>query len=102
MRFWILAFYILGYLSSFGADPSIGGKTISLIKVEISGPLTVGESYIKQNLQVQEGGSYQSSSIDKSIRNLMETGSVKDVKVYLDPSVSNDNEVALVFKVFTK
>ena len=62
------------------------------IKIEISGPPTVGNSYVKQNLQVQEGGVYGTTAIDKSIRNLMETGSIKDVKVFIDPSISSDDE----------
>jgi outer membrane protein insertion porin family len=78
------------------------GKTISSIKIEISGPPTVGESYVKQNLQIQEGDDYKTSSIDKSIRNLMETGSIRDVKVFKDPVASKNNDVALVFKVVTK
>ena len=84
------------------ADTSSGGKTISTIKIEISGPPTVGESYVKQNLQIQEGDHYKTSSIDKSIRNLMETGSISDVKVFKDPVASKNDDVALVFKVVTK
>jgi outer membrane protein insertion porin family len=84
------------------ADSYSGGKTISTIKIEISGPPTVGESYVKQNLQVQEGDLYKTSSIDKSIRNLMETGSIRDVKVFKDPVSSKNDDVALVFKVVTK
>jgi outer membrane protein insertion porin family len=84
------------------ADSYSGGKTISTIKIEISGPPTVGESYVKQNLQVQEGDLYKTSSIDKSIRNLMETGSIRDVKVFKDPVSSKNDDVALVFKVLTK
>ncbi len=84
------------------ADSYSGGKTISTIQIEISGPPTVGESYVKQNLQVQEGDRYKTSSIDKSIRNLMETGSIRDVKVFKDPVSSKNDVVALVFKVVTK
>jgi len=84
------------------ADTSSGGKTISTIKIEISGPPTLGESYVKQNLQIQEGDHYKTSSIDKSIRNLMETGSISDVKVFKDPVASKNDDVALVFKVVTK
>ena len=84
------------------ADTSSGSKTISTIKIEISGPPTVGESYVKQNLQIQEGDHYKTSSIDKSIRNLMETGSISDVKVFKDPVTSKNDDVALVFKVITK
>jgi outer membrane protein insertion porin family len=53
-------------------------------------------------LQVQEGDLYKTSSIDKSIRNLMETGSIRDVKVFKDPVSSKNDDVALVFKVVTK
>ena len=84
------------------ADSYSGGKTISTIQIEISGPPTVGESYVKQNLQVQEGDLYKTSSIDKSIRNLMETGSIRDVKVFKDSVSSKNDDVALVFKVVTK
>ena len=78
------------------------GQIISSIVVEISGPPTVGKSYIKQNLQVEEGGIYSTPSIDKSIRNLMETGSVKDVKVFIDPEKSKADGLEVVFKVVTK
>ena len=63
---------------------------------------TVSESFIRQNLQVEEGAIFRESSIDKSIRNLMDSGTIQDVKVYLDPDLENDEKVALVFKVKTR
>ena len=78
------------------------GKTIASIDIEIEGPDTIGKSFILQNLQIETGISYKSNAIDKSIRNLMATGAIDDVKVYLDPDKSNENEVSLVFKVRTK
>ena len=62
----------------------------------------MGTSYIKQNLQVEEKGIYRTSSIDKSIHNLIETGSIKDVKVFIDSEKSNNDGLALIFKVVTK
>ena len=78
------------------------GKTIASIDIEIEGPDTIGKSFILQNLQIETGISYKSNAIDKSIRNLMATGAIDDVKVYLDSDKSNENEVSLVFKVRTK
>ncbi len=78
------------------------GKSIGSIEIEVEGPPTISQSFVRQNLQVEEGMAYDSPSIDKSIRNLMETGSIRDVRVFLDPSKENDNEVGLVFKVITK
>ena len=78
------------------------GKTISSISIQLEGPDTIGESFILQNLQIETGIPYKSSAIDKSIVNLMETGAIDDVKVFLDPDLSNGSEVALVFKVRTK
>lgn len=78
------------------------GKKISSISVEIEGPDTIGKSFILQNLQIETGIPYKSNAIDKSIRNLMATGAIDDVKVFLDPSDSSESEVSLVFKVRTK
>ena len=100
-RFVLSIFLILGFITAQAQD-SYDGKIISSIKVEISGPPTVGNSYIKQNLQVEEGGTYGSVAIDKSIRNLMETESIKDVKVFVDSENSDQEGIALVFKVVAK
>ena len=78
------------------------GKTISSISIELEGPDTIGKSFILQNLQIETGIPYKSNAIDKSITNLMATGAIDDVKVYLDPEISTEQEVALVFKVYTK
>ena len=78
------------------------GKTISSISVQLEGPDTIGKSFILQNLQIESGIPYKSNAIDKSITNLMETGAIDDVKVFLDPDLTTDSEVALVFKVRTK
>jgi len=94
-------FFCLGAIS-LNAFPSAEGKTISSIEIIIDWPLTVGKSYILQNLQIEEGIPYTSSAIDKSIRNLIDTGSIRDVKVFLDPQAVNNNQISLVFKVFTK
>ena len=102
MRLFTSLLCFLVCVATLIADSSSGVKTISSIKIEISGPPTLGESYVKQNLQVQEGDRYKTSSIDKSIRNLMETGSIRDVKVFKDPVSSKNDDVALVFKVVTK
>ncbi|MDG0964931.1 MAG: outer membrane protein assembly factor BamA [Opitutales bacterium] len=78
------------------------GKTISSIIIELEGPETIGKSFILQNLQIETGIPYKSSAIDKSIANLMGTGAIDDVKVFLDPENSSENKVSLVFRVFTK
>jgi len=99
--FLLLCLSILAFGYSF-ANTSFEGKKISLIEIEILGPPTVGKSYIKQNLQVEEQGIYDTPSIDKSIQNLMDSGSIKDVKVFVDPRTSTEDKLALVFKVTTK
>ena len=78
------------------------GKEISSISIQLDGPKTIGESFILQNLQIETGIPYKSSAIDKSITNLMSTGAVEDVKVFLDPEKSSESKVAVVFKIFTK
>ncbi len=78
------------------------GKTISSIEIELNGPDTIGKSFILQNLQIETGIPYKSNAIDKSITNLMATGAIDDVKVFFNPDKSTQNEVALVFKIFTK
>ena len=78
------------------------GKEISSISIQLEGPKTIGESFILQNLQIETGIPYKSSAIDKSITNLMSTGAVEDVKVFLDPEKSSESKVAVVFKIFTK
>jgi outer membrane protein insertion porin family len=83
------------FFSQFGL---LGEEIISSIKIQILGAPTVSESFVKQNLQVQENAIYQPTLIDKSIQNLMETGSFKDVKVY---RLNNKKtEVSLLFKVY--
>ena len=78
------------------------GKTISSISIELDGPDTIGKSFILQNLQIETGIPYKSNAIDKSITNLMATGAIDDVKVFLDPDKTSGSDVALVFKVVTK
>tara|TARA_B100002019_G_scaffold245079_1_gene222323 strand:- start:3713 stop:6106 length:2394 start_codon:yes stop_codon:yes gene_type:complete len=102
LNFIILLSTLFVGLLQINAQNSYEGKVISSIEVEISGPPTVGTSYIKQNLQVEERGIYRTSSIDKSIHNLIETGSIKDVKVFIDSEKSNNDGLALIFKVVTK
>ena len=65
------------------------GKTISSISIELEGPDTIGKSFILQNLQIETGIPYKSNAIDKSITNLMGTGAIDDVKVFLDPKNSS-------------
>ena len=77
-------------------------RNISSISVEIEGPTTIGKSFILQNLQIETGIPYVPSAIDKSIRNLMGTGAIDDVKVFIDPDQSSQTTVALVFRVRTK
>ena len=90
----------LAFLWSQVTSPD--GKTISAIKIELDGPKTLGKSFILQNLQIETGIPYIGSAIDKSIRNLMATGAIDDVKVFIDPENSNEDSIALVFKVRTK
>ena len=81
---------------------SAGARMISSIAIEIDGPQTVGKSYIRQNLQVETGMPYEALAIDKSIRNLMDTGTINDVKVYINPKESDEGSVSLVFQIRTK
>ena len=78
------------------------GKKITSIEITLEGPNTLGKSFLLQNLQVEEGMVYDPTSIDKSIRNLIATGSVDDVKVFYDPDKSSEKGVALIFKVRAK
>ena len=99
--FYYVLFLFSGIIilwSQVGPD----GKTISSIAIELNGPDTIGKSFILQNLQIETGIPYKSNAIDKSITNLMATGAIDDVKVFFDPDNSTQNEVALVFKIFTK
>ena len=61
------------FVFQFISHSVLGDEIISSIKVEIHGAPTVGESFIRQNLQVQEKSIYEPRLIDKSIHNLMET-----------------------------
>ena len=78
------------------------GKNISSISIELDGPDTIGKSFILQNLQIETGIPYKPNAIDKSITNLMATGAIEDVKVFLDPNKSFGSDLALVIKVVTK
>ena len=101
-NFIILLSILFVGLFQINAQNSYEGKVISSIDVEISGPPTVGKSYIRQNLQVEVKSIYRTTSIDKSIRNLIDTGSIKDVKVFIDSEKSNNDGLAVIFKVVTK
>ena len=95
------SFFLFG-LALLWAQVSPDGKKIREIEVKLVGPKTLSESFILQNLQVEKGILYDASSIDKSIRNLISTGSVDDVRVFLDSDKSDENNVVLIFKVWTK
>jgi outer membrane protein insertion porin family len=99
--FFPFLFFLFG-LALLWAQVSPDGKKISGIEIQLVGPKTLGESFILQNLQVEQGIPYDATSIDKSIRNLISTGSVEDVRVYLDSDKSDEDEVSLIFKVWTK
>jgi outer membrane protein insertion porin family len=88
----------------YGETPSqYEDKLINSIRIEVLNPKLVGSSYIKQNLQVQEGGIYKTSSINKSIRNLIETGVIKDVRVFVpDTGIGDSKSLDLVFRVTPK
>jgi outer membrane protein insertion porin family len=99
----VLVFFIAmgcGTFSLAQVDPA--GKNISEIKITINGPRTIGESFVRENLQVEVGAEYHSTAIDKSIRNLMATGTVDDVRVFLDTVQPDPSSIALVFRVTTK
>jgi outer membrane protein insertion porin family len=102
MKLLLYIFVLFAGMFCLHAQGSYEGKSISKIDVNIFGPPTVGKSYIKQNLQVEEDGIYKSVSIDKSIRNLMDTGTIKDVKVFIDPERTDKDGLCVIFKVTTK
>ena len=102
MKLLLFIFVLFAGMLGLHGQGSYEGRSISKIDVNIFGPPTVGKSYIKQNLQVEEGGIYKSVSIDKSIRNLMDTGTIKDVKVFIDPERTDKDGLCVIFKVTTK
>ena len=95
------AFFFFG-LALLLAQVSPEGKKIKEIEIQLVGAKTLSESFILQNLQVEKDIIYDAASIDKSIRNLISTGSVEDVRVFLNTDKSDENNVALIFKVWTK
>lgn len=99
--FFPLSFFLLG-LVALWSQVLPEGKKIAEIEIQIIGSKTLGESFILQNLQIEKGIPYEATAIDKSIRNLISTGSVEDVRVFLNPDKSDDEEVAIIFKVWTK
>ena len=100
-RFFPYIFFLLG-LVILWAQVSPEGKRITDIEIQLIGPKTLGESFILQNLQIEKGNTFEATAIDKSIRNLISTGSVEDVRVFLNAKKSDADEVALTFKVWTK
>ena len=100
-KFFPYIFFLLG-LVILWAQVSPEGKRITDIEIQLIGPKTLGESFILQNLQIEKGITYEATAIDKSIRNLISTGSVEDVRVFLNSEKSDADEVALTFKVWTK
>ena len=99
--FFPFSFFLLG-LVALWSQVLPEGKKIAEIEIQIIGSKTLGESFILQNLQIEKGIPYEATAIDKSIRNLISTGSVEDVRVFLNPYKSDDEEVAIIFKVWTK
>ena len=105
MKFFKHTLFLIGAFLSFTlvfSQSPTGTQVITSIAIEINGPQTVGKSYIRQNLQVETGMPYESRTIDKSIRNLMDTGTINDVKVYMNPKESDEESVSLVFHIRTK
>ena len=93
---------LMGWVAFSLAQVDPTGKRIAEIRITIEGPRTIGESFIRENLQVEVGAEYHSSAVDKSIRNLMATGTVEDVRVFLDTVQPNPDSVVLAFRVTTK
>ena len=93
---------LLGWAAFSLAQVDPTGKRIAEIRITIEGPRTIGESFIRENLQIEVGAEYHSSAVDKSIRNLMATGTVEDVRVFLDTVQPDPSSIALVFRVTTK
>ena len=73
------------------------GKTISSISIQLEGPDTIGNLLFCKTLQIETGIPYKSNAIDKSITNLMETGAIDDVKVFLDPDLTTDQRSCISF-----
>ena len=97
----IFFFFILLFAFVSGQQ-NVLAKEITDIEIEIIGPQTVGKSFILQNLQVEQGASYDPLAVDRSIRNLIDTGAIADVRAFMDPVKSTDESVGLLFKVTTK
>ena len=60
MKLLLFIFVLFAGMLGLHGQGSYEGRSISKIDVNIFGPPTVGKSYIKQNLQVEEGGIYKS------------------------------------------
>ncbi len=76
------------------------GKRIQDIIIEVSRPgLVVSESYVSQNLQVEEGGKYSANAVNRSIKNLMDTGLFSNALAFVEQS---EDEVILILKVFPR
>ena len=93
---------LMGWVAFLAAQVDPTGKRIAEIRITIEGPRTIGESFIRENLQVEVGAEYHSGAVDKSIRNLMATGTVDDVRVFLDTVQPDPASVVLAFRVTTK
>ena len=101
ITFFPYTFLLLG-LTFLCAQNSPFGKIINDIDIQLIGPKTLGESFVLQNLQIEKGMPYEATAVDKSIRNLISTGSVEDVRVFMDADKSSEEKVFLIFKVWTK
>ena len=101
-RFSIFCLCVLGVAVLSLGQVVPDGKRIADIRITIDGPRTIGESFVRENLQVEVGAEYHPGAIDKSIRNLMATGTVEDVRVFLDDEHPDPATIALVFQVKTK
>ena len=65
---------------------------ISIYNLLVQRPLA---SHLFYRFQIEKDILYEATAIDKSIRNLISTGSVEDVRVFLDPEKSDENGVNL-------
>ena len=104
MNFVKLSFFLFFTLlfSFVTGQQNTRTKEITDIEIQIIGPQTVGKSFILQNLQVEQGAPYDPLAVDRSIRNLIETGAIADVRAFIDPVKSADKTIGLLFKVTTK
>ncbi len=78
------------------------GKLVMVRRIDFSGNVKTSQEVLRREMRQFEGGLYNQSSIDESLRRLRNLGYLEDVNVELRPVAGSDDQVDLAISVKEK